>query len=250
VEAWRWGLDDRAVEPLLGALQAAVGWLLDDSDADGDGLCEYVDSTGNGLGNQGWKDSGDAVNWQDGTLASAPIALVEVQGYAYEAACNALQLYAHFHLPGAERIERFARDRRYNPLSYHNGSIWPHDTAICARGMILAGHPWAATKLLAGLLKAATAFDNRLPELFSSIDENALVVPYPASCRPPAWAAAVAPLYLWATAPLLPSQPGTTPRQLAGAELATNLDVDGFAYGGRRITAHVHDGVTVFQGLG
>ncbi|MEO7397418.1 MAG: amylo-alpha-1,6-glucosidase, partial [Ilumatobacteraceae bacterium] len=323
-EAWRWGLAEPAVEQLLEPLQAAVGWLTENSDADGDGLCEYVDNSGSGLSNQGWKDSGDSVSWHDGALASPPIALVEVQGYAYEAALNAVQLYDHFHLPGTERLTVFAQrlkaafhdkfwlvdhdgphlaialdadkravdsttsnpghvlgtgllsaeqeahvvrrlvsaldcgvglrtmsidDARYNPLSYHNGSIWPHDSAICARGMVLAGHPEAAGIVLAGLLAAATAFDGRLPELFGSVDALANVVPYPASCRPQAWAAAVGAVTLWAAAPLLPVEPGKTPRELRGIDLFDQLQIDGFSFGGQRVTAAVTSGSVTFTGL-
>ena len=59
---------------------AALAWLRDYGDSDGDGFLEYVDTTGRGLANQGWKDSGDSVQWRDGTLAEGPIALCEVQG--------------------------------------------------------------------------------------------------------------------------------------------------------------------------
>ncbi|MWV48483.1 amylo-alpha-1,6-glucosidase [Rathayibacter sp. VKM Ac-2803] len=98
-DAWRWGLPDDEVEALLPALEAALRWLRDDGDSDGDGLLEYVDSTGHGLANQGWKDSGDSIQWRDGTLAEGPIALCEVQAYAYEAAIG-----------GAALLERFGRD--------------------------------------------------------------------------------------------------------------------------------------------
>jgi glycogen debranching enzyme len=95
-DAHRWGMPDAEVEALLPNLTAALEWMRDFGDADGDGLLEYVDSTGRGLTNQGWKDSGDSVQWRNGTLATAPIALCEVQAYAYEAAVH-----------GAELLERF-----------------------------------------------------------------------------------------------------------------------------------------------
>src|SRR5690606_33500224 len=65
-------------------------------DADGDGLLEYVDESGRGLANQGWKDSGDSVQWRDGRLATGPIALAEVQGYAFEAAIGGAAILEHF----------------------------------------------------------------------------------------------------------------------------------------------------------
>ena len=85
-DAWRWGLPEEQVEALLPALEGALTWLVEHGDADGDHLLEYVDTSGHGLSNQGWKDSGDAVRRIDGSLASAPVALCEVQGYAYAAA--------------------------------------------------------------------------------------------------------------------------------------------------------------------
>lgn len=78
------GRTDVAAE-LAEPLRAALGWLLDHADADGDAFLEYVDETGHGLANQGWKDSGDSVRFADGSLASAPVALCEVQGYAHAA---------------------------------------------------------------------------------------------------------------------------------------------------------------------
>ncbi len=95
-DAWRWGLDDASVESLVPSLRAALHWLRDHADADGDGLLEYVDLSGHGLANQGWKDSGDSVQWNDGTLAEGPIALCEVQAYAYEAAIGGAAILEHF----------------------------------------------------------------------------------------------------------------------------------------------------------
>ncbi|MFD1714924.1 glycogen debranching N-terminal domain-containing protein [Amnibacterium flavum] len=98
-DAWRWGLDDAEIEPLIPHLEAALAWLSDFGDSDGDGFLEYIDESGRGLANQGWKDSGDSVQWNDGTLAKGPIALCEVQAYAYEAAIG-----------GADLLDRFGRD--------------------------------------------------------------------------------------------------------------------------------------------
>ncbi|TXK18780.1 glycogen debranching N-terminal domain-containing protein [Homoserinibacter sp. GY 40078] len=95
-EAWQAGLAESEVRELMPALEAALGWMRDHGDADGDGLLEYIDRSGHGLANQGWKDSGDSVQWRDGRLAEGPIALCEVQAYAYQAA-----------LAGAELLERF-----------------------------------------------------------------------------------------------------------------------------------------------
>jgi glycogen debranching enzyme len=86
------GLPLDEVRALRPNLEAALGWMRDHGDSDGDGLLEYVDTTGTGLSNQGWKDSGDSVQWRDGRLAEGPIALCEVQAYAYEAAMRGAAL--------------------------------------------------------------------------------------------------------------------------------------------------------------
>ncbi|MFZ0172948.1 MAG: hypothetical protein WAL04_14790, partial [Acidimicrobiales bacterium] len=81
---------------------------------------------------------------------------------------------------------------RYNPVSYHNGSVWPHDSAICAAGLARYGFLAEAAKVSVGLFEAAEAFGGRLPELFCGFDRGAFPfpVPYPASCSPQAWASA------------------------------------------------------------
>ncbi|MGW2339523.1 amylo-alpha-1,6-glucosidase [Streptomyces sp. NPDC001661] len=269
-DAWRWGMPADQVEPLLAHAESALAWMRDDGDADGDGFLEYIDTTGKGLANQGWKDSGDSVRFRDGSFATAPVALCEVQAYAYEAAVGGAALLRAFGRPGAEEWEEWAErlksrfrkafwvedehgacpaialdgakrpvdsatsnlghllgtgllDReesallatrltgadfdsgfglrtisaefpRYNPLGYHIGSVWPHDTAVTVQGLARAGFPAAAGQLAAGLVRAADGFEARLPELFEgySVEESRRPVAYPAACRPQAWAAASA----------------------------------------------------------
>lgn len=265
-ELWR----ENQLGPLeywLPALNSALAWITGaHADPDGDGFLEYVQPERNrGLSNQGWKDSTDAIRFADGTLASGPIALSEVQGYAFLAvtagvaalrSCGtpehqdaaeryeawALALKERFadrfllasglpalaldgskrrvdatssnmgHLLGtgilAPNQERQIADRLlcfdmssgmglrtmssdaggYNPFSYHCGSVWAHDTAIAIRGMSEAGLANHARQLALQLLTAAEQFDYRLPELWSGLSDR--VVPYPAACRPQAWAAA------------------------------------------------------------
>ncbi|MFE3247438.1 glycogen debranching N-terminal domain-containing protein [Streptomyces sp. NPDC059209] len=122
-DAWRWGLDPEQVRDLLPHAEAALEWLAAYGDADGDGLLEYIDVSGEGLANQGWKDSGDAIRWRDGTLAEAPIALCEVQAYGYEAAMGGAALLRAFGRPGAERWEQWAErlKRRFRE------SFWVED---------------------------------------------------------------------------------------------------------------------------
>ncbi|MEU8177770.1 glycogen debranching N-terminal domain-containing protein [Microbispora hainanensis] len=80
----------------------------------------------------------------------------------------------------------------YNPMSYHNGSVWPHDSALVASGLMRYGFVEEAQRIATGLLDAACAFGDRLPELFCGFDraEFDLPVPYPTSCSPQAWASA------------------------------------------------------------
>jgi glycogen debranching enzyme len=275
-DAWCWGLPQAEVEELAPALEAALGWLRDHSDPDGDGFIEYVDESGRGLANQGWKDSRDAVRFSDGKLALPPIALCEVQGYAYEAAVSAARLLDMLGRPGGDewrsraaalatrfreqfwvegpagrfpalaldgdkrRVDsltsnighllgtglldeteselvaaavtgadmdsgfglRTMSDRMagYQPLSYHCGSVWPHDTAIIVHGLVRAGQSARLSGVVSGLLAAGEAFDHRLPELYAGDDDSspARPVPYPASCRPQAWSAAASVVLLQA----------------------------------------------------
>jgi glycogen debranching enzyme len=107
-DAWRAGLPATSVRELLPALEAALAWMRDFGDSDGDGLLEYVDESGRGLSNQGWKDSGDSVQWRDGSLAEGPIALCEVQAYAYEAAVHGADLLDAFDRPGGDEWRAWA----------------------------------------------------------------------------------------------------------------------------------------------
>ncbi|MEU0552947.1 glycogen debranching N-terminal domain-containing protein [Dactylosporangium sp. NPDC006015] len=81
----------------------------------------------------------------------------------------------------------------YDPGSYHAGSVWPHDTAIALLGLARDGHRKEAAALVGALLDAAGRFDSRLPELYGGDDA---ATPYPAACRPQAWAAAAGPALL------------------------------------------------------
>lgn len=93
-DAWHAGMPEAEVRELLPALRGALRWIVEFGDSDGDGFLDYIDRSGRGLANQGWKDSGDSIQWRDGRLAEGPIALCEVQGYAYEAALAGAELLA------------------------------------------------------------------------------------------------------------------------------------------------------------
>jgi len=86
-----------------------------------------------------------------------------------------------------------AGQARYNPMSYHNGSIWPHDNALIAAGLARYGHTQEALRIFNGLFEASVYFDqHRLPELFCGFPRRPTEGPtlYPVACSPQAWAAA------------------------------------------------------------
>jgi glycogen debranching enzyme len=263
----RWTGDLAFGRELWAAAERALAWMNGPGDLDGDGYVEYARRSPQGLVNQGWKDSWDAVMHASGELARPPIALVEVQGYQYAARLAMAQLaevlgHADLASPCRERAEalrrRFAtdfwmpeegtyalaldgdkrrcevvasnpghclwtgiapleqalaiskrlmaedmfsgwgmrslssREVRYNPMSYHNGSVWPHDNAIAAAGFRRSGLTEPILALMTALFDAALQFEHgRLPELFCGFPRQARlgVTRYPVACSPQAWAA-------------------------------------------------------------
>ncbi len=265
--------DLRAVRALWPHIEAALDWIECYGDRDGDGFVEYGAQTNQGLVNQGWKDSHDAIFHADGRLAQGPIALAEVQAYVYAAwraaeritrrlgdperaigfeqkaeamrrrfderffdeslgtyvlaldgdkkpcrvrASNAGHaLFAGVAFP--ERAPEVVRtlmgsscfcgwgvrtiastEARYNPMSYHNGSVWPHDNALIAAGFVRYGFRREAARIFEGLFDVSTYVDlRRLPELICGFPRQQTRGPtfYPVACNPQAWAAA-SPLYL------------------------------------------------------
>jgi glycogen debranching enzyme len=106
--AWRAGVDEAEIEAFVPSLLAALEWITAHGDSDGDGFIEYRSSTRGGLANQGWKDTPGAVRWRDGRNAESPLALCEVQGYAYAAATEGAALLDAFGRPGADRWQDWA----------------------------------------------------------------------------------------------------------------------------------------------
>ena len=109
-DAWQWGADRDEVAALLPAVRRCLAWVMEQSSESG--WLRYVDVSGRGLANQGWKDSVDSVQHADGRLAQAPIALCEVQGYAYEAAVRGAALLAAFDEPEVDGLAAWAADLR------------------------------------------------------------------------------------------------------------------------------------------
>jgi glycogen debranching enzyme len=257
--------DMKTISAIWPNIERALHWIDECGDVDGDGFVEYKTKSSKGLTNQGWKDSQDAIFYEDGRLAEDPIALCEVQGYVYDAKiqaariarvlgfsdtatrleteagilkdkfnekfwseskqtyvialdgkknpCNVISSNAgHCLFSGIatqERAERIAKtllaepmfsgwgirtiasgEARYNPMSYHNGSIWPHDNALIAYG-------FSRYRLMNEVLSVLTAtFDTtnyvegqRLPELFCGFEREKGKAPtsYPVACSPQAW---------------------------------------------------------------
>jgi glycogen debranching enzyme len=266
--------DRELIERLWPNLERALYWIDKYGDRDGDGFVEYSRRSKDGLVQQGWKDSNDSVFHADGRLADGPIALCEVQGYAYAAKrgaaylalvlgdrerssvlesqaatlrqrfdeafwCDEISTYAlaldgekkqckvrtsnpgHCLYTGVANADRAygvahsliskelfsgwgirtvaSAESRYNPISYHNGSVWPHDNALIAAGLARYGFKDMAAEVLSGLLAVSTFVDlNRLPELFCGVDRRSREGPtlYPVACAPQAWSAAAAFLLL------------------------------------------------------
>jgi glycogen debranching enzyme len=269
--------DDALLAELWPAVEAALSWIDGPADLDGDGFAEYWCVTDEGLVNQGWKDSLDAIFHFDGRLARGPIAVAEVQGYIYaakllaargarrlgwerkaaelesQAAALAQRFESAFWCPdldtyalaldgekrpcrvktsnagqllftGIVKPERAAKiaegllgpdffsgwgirtvssaEQRYNPMSYHNGSIWPHDNALIALGFARYGVKRAIDKVFKGLFEAASYMElRRLPELFCGFQRRQGRGPtlYPVACSPQAWASGAPLLMLQAS---------------------------------------------------
>jgi glycogen debranching enzyme len=145
---------------------------------------------------------------------------------------------------------------RYNPMSYHNGSVWPHDTAIAVAGLLRYAHiPGAvelAERLASGLLEAILAFGARPPELFCGFRraDFPAPVPYPTSCSPQAWASA-APLLLMRS--FLGLQPDVPRRTLAVAprlpERAGRVRLSDLRLGPAMVTIEAEGSTVKVEGL-
>ena len=320
------------IEQLWPHLLAALDWMRTHGDPDGDGFIEYARRSDSGLLQQGWKDSWDSVFHADGTLAEAPIALCEIQGYAYAAWMGAARLAAargdavqanQWHdrattlqdeferafwceelgtyalaldadkapcrvrtsnpghclfagIAGRERARRVADvltaeasfsgwgvrtvaagSARYNPMSYHNGSVWPHDNAIVAAGCAHYGLTGHSLQILGAMFELSRMVDlHRLPELICGFHRRSGEFPtlYPVACAPQAWAAAAVSMLLQAC---LGAHVDAAARRVSFARAMLPEDVDWIRLMNLRIadasidlllTRHPHDvGITVLR---
>ena len=330
-ELSRWGLGEDALRTLLPHADRALDWMREYGDSDGDGYIEYLKTSERGLSNQGWKDSHDGIRFQDGRIAEAPLALCEVQGYAYaayraraeiatrlgdhEGAANHAKLaddlkirfnrdfwledlgwYAialgsiedginkvkvdsltsnigHCLWSGivsdehaaqvAERlmspamwngwgIRTLAADGpAYDPMSYHCGTVWPHDGALCALGLASYGFRQDALKVANGLIESSEAWNGRLPELFCGLDRDDVEtpIPFPTSCSPQAWAAATPFLVLRIMLGLEPHDvDGLAFDPIPGA-FEDDLLLAGVRLVDRRFNLRISDGVVTLREL-
>jgi glycogen debranching enzyme len=315
-ETWRWTGDAALVHDLLPNAERALAWIDRYGDADGDGFVEYCSTSDKGLINQGWKDSSDGVSFPDGRQPDPPIALVEVQGYVYDAKnrmaellrafgqeerAEALQMQAsrlreqiirrfwleelgtfalaldgrkrpiptvtsnagHLlwsRVPGPEHAAKLATrllapdlfsgwgirtlsDAHpvFNPMSYHNGSVWPHDNAIIVLGLALNDHARQAFPVVRALYEAAALADfRRLPELFCGMRRTYGMRPveYPVSCSPQAWASGAMFMLLQALLGLIPEAPARVLHVRAPSlpDFLDELTITDLAVGGSRIS--------------
>jgi glycogen debranching enzyme len=270
----RFTADSERVKRLEPNARAALAWIDEDGDRDGDGYVEYERrNTETGLENQCWKDSWNSILYADGTLAKLPRATCELQGYVYDARRRCARLARDVwdddalaakldrqadHLKRSFNDDFWLEERRhyalaldgdkkpvdaltsnigqllwsgivdddraddivahllgprlfsgwgvrtmaegdggYNPIGYHQGTVWPHDNSLIAAGLRRYGYDTEAAAISMAILEAAQYFLGRLPETFAGYARALTDYPveYPTACSPQAWATA-APLLL------------------------------------------------------
>jgi glycogen debranching enzyme len=265
----RWTGDTERVRRLEPNARAALAWIEQDGDRDGDGYVEYERrNTKTGLENQCWKDSWNSILYADGTLAKLPRATCELQGYVYDARRRCARLAREIWEDEAlaEKLEQQAAELKqsfnddfwledrsyyalaldgdkkpvdsltsnighllwsgivpddragqivehllgprlfsgwgvrtmaegdggYNPIGYHQGTVWPHDNSLIAAGLRRYGYDDEAATISFAILEAAEYFFGRLPETFAGYERTLTDFPveYPTACSPQAWATA------------------------------------------------------------
>ncbi|NWJ44735.1 MAG: amylo-alpha-1,6-glucosidase [Chloroflexi bacterium] len=271
-----WLDSDSLYRELLPNVKAALDWIDNYGDRDGDGFIEYDCHNERGVKNQGWKDSAISLLMADGSLPKQPIALVEAQGYVYAAKIGVAEVLERkgehewaarlrreaetlkqrfnevFWMPEAQFFaQALDRDKKqissitsnpahclwcglvaddkveavvkkltaedmssgwglrtlssnapsFNPMSYHNGSVWPHDNSLAAAGLKRVRHNEEAISIISQIFNAAQRFTYfRLPELYCGFQQDtryySAPAEYPVSCSPQAWTAGAALLFL------------------------------------------------------
>lgn len=131
-EVYRWTGDISFLEKMRQPLMNCLNWLENFADKDGDGFAEYISKSSKGLANQGWKDSGSAIQFRDGQLAGVPIALCEVQGYMYDAYQRAAELLNILKEP---EISKKLTDKAANLKEIFNDKFWISSPGFYALGL-------------------------------------------------------------------------------------------------------------------
>ena len=135
-ELWHWTGDESAVRPLLPAALRALRWLDEFSDRDGDGFYEYLTRSEQGVKHQGWKDSADAIVYEDGTEVEPPVATCEEQGFAYLAKLHMSEvLWWLDEKDEAKRLYREAAELKER----FNEKFWMEDEGFFALGLDAGG---------------------------------------------------------------------------------------------------------------
>lgn len=145
-------------------------------------------------------------------------------------------------------------DAAYNPLSYHNGSVWPHDNSLCAWGLVKYGRWPEALRIVHRILGVARHFEYQLPEVFSGLPraETPFPIAYPTSARPQAWAAGTPVLMLQALLGLRPDLRRHTLTSVAPEVLPSwlgDIRLSGVHAYGRLWDIHLKDGHTTIEEL-
>ncbi len=320
VEMMDWLNDQDFFVQLLPHVLDALAWIDRFGDLDQDRFVEYEERAAGGVRNQGWKDSDDSLLYADGRLVELPAALIEVQGYVYQAKAGLCRIFERLGKHAlAERLAREAADLRrrfeaqfwmegeqfytqaldrhktpvpaitsnpghclwagicdperaeivsdrllspdlfsgwgirtlaapsphYNPMAYHNGTVWPHDNSIAAAGLRRYRHAQPASKVIDGILEAGIRMPAyRLPELFCGFKRDTLYnngpTEYLVSCNPQAWGAGAA-FHLLQTA--LGIFPDATAGRLYLAPIpfahARSVEVTGMRVGNGRLSFRV-----------
>jgi glycogen debranching enzyme len=139
----------------------------------------------------------------------------------------------------------------YNPLVYHNGTVWPHDNSLIAWGLAKSGRHHDAIRILHAMVEAATYFDYRLPEVFAGFPRHRTRFPvvYPTASSPQAWAAGTPVLLLQVLLGLVPDRPHGVLRSVASdlPEWADGLVLENVHAFGQRWSAHVESGTVTVE---
>jgi glycogen debranching enzyme len=309
-----WTHDHRFADELWPAAEAALAWCVKYGDLDGDGYIEYA---GGRARNQGWKDSDDSLTNSDGTQASRPAALCEVQAYLHRGLIGMSRRNPSLRAHAAELKRRFNHDfwmpderfvaqaldgskhqvqavtsnpghclwmrildktrathvaRRlvspdmfsgwgvrtlseravnYDPCSYHNGSVWPFDSALAVAGLRQYGYAAEAERIARGLLEASIEFPlRRPPELFCGDRREPDEPPheYWNTCTPQLWSAAA---MFTCVSEILGLEGNPRRKTLRVAPIETSLwsrvEVTGLHFAGQRVDFTV-EGTTVKPG--